>query len=721
MTEKIIDLAEELIPIALIGPGGIGKTSVSLTVLHHDRIKKRFGDNRRFIRCDQFTASHTHFLNRLSKVIGAGVENPEDLTPLRPFLSSKEMILILDNAESILDPQGMNAEEIYSIVEELSQISNISLCITSRISTIPPTCKTLDIPVLSMEAACDTFYSIYQGGRQSNSVNSILEQLDFHPLSITLLATVAHHSKWNINRLAKEWEGQRIDMLHTQHNKSLATTIELSLASPMFQELGPDARELLGVIAFFPQGVNEDQLEWLFPTLSNRAKLFDNFCILSLTYQSNGFVTMLAPLRDYLYPKDPASSPLLCTTKNQYFSRLSVDVDPGQPGFEEAQWIISEDVNVEHLLDVFTSIDANSEETWNACIHFMRHLYWYKKRLVVLVPRIEGLSDEHNSKPKCLFWLSRLFDSVGNTLECKRLLIHALKLGREQEDPYQISGTLRLLGRTDRVLGLYKEGIAWVEESLEIYKGLDSTDGQAHSLQQLAWLLYYDKQLDAAAEATSQAINLSDAVYGQQFLACEHHRLLGNIYNSKGETEKAIEHFRTTLNILPPNWDDLLFLNHFSLAKLFFKENRPKDADTHIKLAKSHTSNSRLNLGCALELQAGLWYREHRFEEAKSEALHAIGVFENVGATKDVERCRATLQNIDVAIDPLAVSKKSDPNSEFLSWKQYYTFLMFHSQPKVLNHISKTNSGISFPMPSHLKGGPIPGHSPSQHLCPSHL
>ena len=647
LIERIVVLAEILTPIALIGPGGIGKTSVALAILHHDRVKQRFGDDRRFIRCDQFPPSHTHLLSRLSKVIGAGVENPEDLAPLRSFLSSKKMVIILDNAESILDPHGPNALEIYAVVEELSQFDNICLCITSRISTIPPDCETLDVPTLPAEAARDTFYRIYMNGERSDLVNGILEQLDFHPLSITLLATVAHHNKWDVNRLAGEWDRRRVDVLRTQHNRSLTATIELSLASPMFQELGPDARGLLSVIAFFPQGIAENNLEWLFPTISSGTKAFDSFCILSLTYRSNGFVTMLAPLRDYLYPKDIETSPLLCTVKECYFGRLSVGVDPSAPGFKETRWIISEDVNVEHLLNVFTSTDTGPGDVWDVCAHFMAHLYWHKQRLVVLGSKIEGLPDDHLSKPGCLFEFSRLFDSVGRYAEEKQLLVHALKLWRERRNDFRVAETLRFLSDANRPLGFHKEGIRQAKESLEIYKLLNNVLEQARSLQRLALLLYDDKQLGAAEEAALQAIDLlSDKV--DQFTVSECYRILGNICHSRGKTEKAIDHFETALGIASSfNWHNRLFWINYSLAELFLGEKRFDDAHTHVGRAKSYVIESSRNSGCAMRMQAKILYYERRFEEAKSEALRAADVLEKLGATESLEICRELLQDIE--------------------------------------------------------------------------
>jgi len=48
-----------------------------------------------------------------------------------------------------------------------------------------------------------------------------------------------------------------------------------------------------------------------------------------------------------------------------------------------------------------------------------------------------------------------------------------------------------------------------------------------------------------------------------------------------------------------------------------------------------------------MELQAQIWYKENRLEEARDEIVGAIDVFERLGATKKVEDCRMILWDIE--------------------------------------------------------------------------
>ena len=650
LIEKIVGLAEQFEPVALIGVGGIGKTSISLSVLHNSRLKEQFGDNRRFIRCDEFSASRAHFLSRLSEVIGAGVENPKSLTTLRPFLNSRDMFIILDNAESILDPQGADAQEIYAMVDELCQIKTVSLCITSRIITVPRHCNRPEIPTLTMESACDIFYRIHPGSGRSDIIDDLLRRLDFHALSITLLATTASHNAWNHDRLTFEWDTHRAQILRTDYNESLAATIELSLASPTFHNLGPGARDLLGVVAFFPQGVDEKNFDWLFPTIPNGKNIFDKFCVLSLTYRSNGFITMLAPLRDYLSPRDPRSSPLLCATKDHYFTRLSVTVHPDNPGFREARWIKSEDVNVEHLLNAFSSAEVNSDGVWNTCIHFLQHLRWHNPRETALLSKIEDLPDGHPFKISCLLELSKLLEYAQNQAERQRLLVHTLTLARERGGDVQVAQTLEELCDANRWMRLPEEGIQQAKEAQEIYKQLGDTTGQAYCLHQLAHLLSDDGQLDPAEDAASRSIELMPEE-GNEYLLCRFHHTLAEVYMRKGEKEKSLHHFKASLRFASPSaCPTLLFWIHFALAQLFTFEGECENARAHLEHAKSNAAENRYQLGRVMELQALIWYLQSRFEEAKSDGLSALEIFESLGTVNDAERCRDYLRLIEEAM-----------------------------------------------------------------------
>jgi len=356
---------------------------------------------------------------------------------------------------------------------------------------------------------------------------------------------------------------------------------------------------------------------------------------------------MLAPLRDYLRPEDPMSSPLLGTTKEHYFSRLSVDVHPDEPNFGELRWIISEGMNVEYLLDVFTSVDANPKSVWDACARFMEHINWHKPRLVTLGPKVETLPDDHPSKAQCLHWLAWLFDSVGNQAERKRLFIHALELWRAQGNDYQVAQTLSELCDANQLIGLPKEGIRQGKEASEIFERLGDTAKQADCLIELARSLHSDRQLDAAEEAVLHAIELLPEK-GKQLNLCQSHHTLGIIYHSKGNPEKAIHHFEVALGIASSlSYNKELFWTHYCLAALFRARGSLEDAHGHIQHAKSHAVDDVYNLARASQLQALVWEEQHMLEGAKSEGLRALGMYENLGAADDVEDCRAILRRID--------------------------------------------------------------------------
>jgi len=221
-------------------------------------------------------------------------------------------------------------------------------------------------------------------------------------------------------------------------------------------------------------------------------------------------------------------------------------------------------------------------------------------------------------------------------------------------------------------MGLYEEGIQQAKEASGIFERLGDTAEQGQCLTFLAFVLYEDEQLDAAEEATSCAINLLSGK-DEQFKVCQCHRVLGNIYRSKGETEMAVHHFELALRIASSfDWPNELFWICFSLAQLFFDQDKFDDAHVHIERVKSHAANNTYHLGRTMHLQANIWYRQDRLEQAKSEGLRAADVFEKLGAARDLEVCRELLQWIDDKMNGQVASDEPDRTATVSSREQCY-------------------------------------------------
>jgi Cdc6-like AAA superfamily ATPase len=111
--------------IAILGAGGMGKTSLARVLLHHSEIFTRFAQNRFFVACTSATTKL-----ELVNLIGAhlGLKPGKDLTQavLRHFSKNPPSLLILDELETLWEPES-SCDDIEELLSLLTGVEDLAL------------------------------------------------------------------------------------------------------------------------------------------------------------------------------------------------------------------------------------------------------------------------------------------------------------------------------------------------------------------------------------------------------------------------------------------------------------------------------------------------------------------------------------------------------------------------------------------------------------------
>jgi tetratricopeptide (TPR) repeat protein len=245
--------------IAILGPGGYGKTTLAHAMLTVDIIQEHFGDARYFVPCESVTSSGA-LLTELGKTLGIVNSGSDALwSRIRATLTSKDSIICFDNFES---PWDQHVEAKHSVEELLSRVTglhHVTVLITmqgaerpARTQWTQPFLRPLE--TLDHDAAKDIWQAI--AGNYDEFSEKLIEVVDYVPLAIDLLSHLSQVMPPTL--LWKEWNLKQTKAVQTgqEHRLSnLEYSIQLSINSGRMKA-NLSAKNLLGVLTVLPDGLH---------------------------------------------------------------------------------------------------------------------------------------------------------------------------------------------------------------------------------------------------------------------------------------------------------------------------------------------------------------------------------------------------------------------------------------------------------------------------------
>ncbi|KAJ7733123.1 hypothetical protein B0H16DRAFT_170788 [Mycena metata] len=294
--------------IAILGAGGMGKTSLARAILHHGDMTLKYREQRVFVACDAATSKV-----ELAALIGAylGLKPGRDLSQavISHFAGGLPALLILDNLETLWDPIA-SRNDIEEFLSLLTDIDHLALMITMRGAERPAKVKWSrpflpPLAPLSQEAARKTFIDVADDWHDSEDIDKVLLLTDNMPLAISLVAHLVDSE--GCAYVLSRWEQEKTSLVSEGYDRTsnLDLSIALSLSGPRVASF-PAAKNLLSLLAILPDGLSDVELLQSGIPIENILLCKAVLLRTSLAYSDDQRrLKMLMPIREYMQKFHP--------------------------------------------------------------------------------------------------------------------------------------------------------------------------------------------------------------------------------------------------------------------------------------------------------------------------------------------------------------------------------------------------------------------------------
>ncbi|KAJ7257690.1 hypothetical protein C8J57DRAFT_1647393 [Mycena rebaudengoi] len=321
---EVVDLLKADSPrIAILGPGGMGKTSLAQAALHHVDVTAKYSE-RYFVPCHS-SITPTDLVSAISFHIGFESAQSSQVI-LQYFSSTQPTLLVLDNFETTWEPISTrsNVEELLSL---LAGVPHLALMITMRgaerpgkIGWIRPFPRPL-IP-LSDAAAYKILVDIAEEYHEPEKVQQLLDLTDNLPLAVTLMATVVGYE--GCDRTLSRWEEENTHLLSDGYDQRSSLDISIMLSYSGLR-MTHGAQQLLRLLSILPDGLSDADFIQSGLPIENVLACKSTLIQVALAHVDNSqCLKYLVPDREYIQRVHPPSLNLKTPLRQHLHALLCV-------------------------------------------------------------------------------------------------------------------------------------------------------------------------------------------------------------------------------------------------------------------------------------------------------------------------------------------------------------------------------------------------------------
>ncbi|KAJ7261201.1 hypothetical protein C8J57DRAFT_1719913 [Mycena rebaudengoi] len=317
-------LMQDSAHIAILGAGGMGKTSLATAVLHNPQVEFKYS-HRYFVPCHSSPTC-----NELAATIAdhIGLEKGSNMAKkvAHYFVHAPPSLLVLDNLETPWEAHSARSE-VEEFLSLLTDAPHLGLMVTLRGAEHPSKVKwtrpfLAPLKPLSKVAAWQTFIEVADDGHDDASIKELLELTGNLPLAVSLIASVA--SSEGCAKALSRWKLESTRMLSDGYDQrsSLDISIMLSYTS---SRMTPGAQELLSILSMLPDGLADaDLVQAKLPIpdiLSCKATLVQT--ALAFVGQDQ-HLKVLVPIREHILSIHPPQNALKLKLREHFHQILDL-------------------------------------------------------------------------------------------------------------------------------------------------------------------------------------------------------------------------------------------------------------------------------------------------------------------------------------------------------------------------------------------------------------